>query len=731
MGSAKRDMSSPQKRAWIENQKSEAVCAWSRGASAVVRDTILLDGGIMSFSRLLEGGGVGDPDVEDRRVMYALDLKRPFDLNINISHAFTTIQKDTVAPTVVDGALLGNNYQVALYGGAIEDSVAGSYPPAQSIGKYQLYSSGSGTFGGPSWALENLQNNVHRYVRRGTSLNIPSENTAFYIGGLRNGNVTWGEIRDSRRAPYKADVLSNIMIKADMSVAGIIKWENITMRDFPLRYDAASVWLPVGKKGTIAVLGGITNGFDRDNGVASSDKDAIEKLGGIAEKLIKTVSLYDIDAKQWYSQDTTGDVPLPTAGHCAVAVSAEDGKSHHIYIYGGWRGYTTIGTFFDTVYVLSLPSFTWTKVSDGSAGRYSHKCHQVAATKMMVLGGRSPTQGSCVPNFIRVFNLNTLEWESRYDPGNKDDKFIVPKKVTDNIAMTSNDVNEDVQKLIGTPYAGKLTSPFPYERAEAIDPDVTNKPADTDEGKDGDNDKSGGGSSIPKYVPPLLGVLLGLFTLAVILCGILFCIRRKKRSRNDAPTEASTVRRSRQTWNWLAGIYGDEKRNPQYYNNSQDDIDYTAAPLDEHRGFFEPGQKVQGDQASEMHSDLHSVMISPASTATQVRSPPMGATLSESDSKPLYELEDSFSSPAVELPANPLDQISEVCGDEPVRHPQSPTSPVTPTFETPMVRTPGTMMSDADDYMSIGALEKEMGGGPPLPTTQPRQSDEDEGRSKN
>jgi len=704
-------------RAWIENQVSETMCQWWRGQSAVIKDTLIIDGGNLEFSRILGNGAVGRPDTADRRTMYALDLKRPFDTNKNISRVFTSIEKDSLAVTVLDGSLLANDYELVMFGGARPDMAVGAYSSGDTVATYQLYSSGTGTFSKPIWNFAQLDKGVHRYVRRGAYVSVPSENLGFYIGGLTNQSAT--EIRDTSQTKYMAPDLSPALIKADMGNPGQISWKNITMDsdDVPLRFDAAAVWLPFGKKGSIALLGGVSDSEDKDEPLSTTDKTAREKVATIAAGLIRNVNLYDIDTGKWYKQETSGDVPPPIGGHCAVAVTAEDGKSHHIYVYGGWRAYTVSG-YYDKVYVLSLPSFIWTEVADGDAGRYSHKCHQVAANKMMIVGGRAATRGSCLAKFVRVFNLNSLEWEDRYDPGNKDAKFIVNQKITDRIASTSVDVGSDVKKLMGIAYAGKVQNLFPYPRGEAIDPDVTTKPGDEGDGESGENKKSGGGSSIPKYVPPLLGVLLGLFAVAVILCGILFCIRRRK-SKHGAPTETSTVRRSRQTWTWLLGT--DEKRNPHYFNSSQEDIDYTAAPVDEHRGFFEPGQ--HKSTTHDQTSDLHSVMISPASTATQVRSPPTGAALSESDSKPLYELEDSFSSPAVELPANPLDQISEVCGDEPVRHPQSPTSPATPAFETPAVRTPGTMMSDADDYMSIGALEKEMGGGPPIPSTKPGSSD--------
>jgi len=67
---------------------------------------------------------------------------------------------------------------------------------------------------------------------------------------------------------------------------------------------------------------------------------------------------------------------------------------------------------------------------------------------------------------------------------------------------------------------------------------------------------------VPSYLPPLLGAILGLLVLITILCAVLFCLRRKRaqQKRLQSDSAASTVRKNRQTWSWLLGVYGDEKR---------------------------------------------------------------------------------------------------------------------------------------------------------------------------
>lgn len=67
---------------------------------------------------------------------------------------------------------------------------------------------------------------------------------------------------------------------------------------------------------------------------------------------------------------------------------------------------------------------------------------------------------------------------------------------------------------------------------------------------------------MPGYIPPLLGAILGLLGVITILCAVLFWLRRKKQQLKllQSDSAASSVRKNRQTWSWLLGVYGDEKR---------------------------------------------------------------------------------------------------------------------------------------------------------------------------
>ncbi|CAN9342729.1 unnamed protein product [Alternaria alternata] len=55
------------------------------------------------------------------------------------------------------------------------------------------------------------------------------------------------------------------------------------------------------------------------------------------------------------------------------------------YIYGGYDPVQAI--MYDDVYVLSLPSFTWTKVYSGNDSRFGHSCHSAGVRHMIRIGG--------------------------------------------------------------------------------------------------------------------------------------------------------------------------------------------------------------------------------------------------------------------------------------------------------------------------------------------------------
>ncbi|KAJ6116155.1 hypothetical protein N7523_005577 [Penicillium sp. IBT 18751x] len=152
-----------------------------------------------------------------------------------------------------------------------------------------------------------------------------------------------------------------------------------------------------------------------------------------------TIPIYDIAQDQWYLQNTTGDTPSSArASFCSTLASASDGSSHNVYIYGGYNGQNSSAAPFDSVYILSLPSFIWIKAYTGNPrhGRSGHQCFGVLPSHMLVVGGLHKDPSICLDGgIIQTFSLNDLEFQTEYSP-NAVEEYLVPNVVTKQIGGT-------------------------------------------------------------------------------------------------------------------------------------------------------------------------------------------------------------------------------------------------------------------------------------------------------
>lgn len=105
---------------------------------------------------------------------------------------------------------------------------------------------------------------------------------------------------------------------------------------------------------------------------------------------------------------------------------------------------------YDDVYVLSLPSFTWTKVYTGNSSRFGHTCHYATARHMMRIGGSRDadtyaieTTGKlpdldtlkCDPQGgVALFDMSDCTWGSLYDTNAL--AYEIPTKVVEKIGGT-------------------------------------------------------------------------------------------------------------------------------------------------------------------------------------------------------------------------------------------------------------------------------------------------------
>ncbi|KAI9774570.1 MAG: hypothetical protein M1840_002819 [Geoglossum simile] len=534
------------------------MCTWKEPRSAVIRDTMYLDGGLLSFLRGMEDGTYDEVDVDQgsRQYLYYINFSQPFNTSQNASEVIRYIVKppNNLAPTFYDGAMFANDYELMLYGGLLPLTDSASALDARRVISYEKYQHFSAHR--PNWAEGpynfDLPPNMTRYITQGASVSVPSENLAFYFSGMRGSD--WGEIKKSvlTSGNFSADTL----ISVDMAMMRSEKWDNKTLpSQIPGRANAELVWIPVTTQGVLLAIGGVLNPDDEH---LPTDQQYVQS-GIVSPTYMQDIAIYDIYNQKWYTQKASGDTPGALTQFCSVVASAKDGSSHSVYIYGGYDAQKD-PTYSDDVYVLSVPSFIWTKVYSGKQehARVRHKCSRPYPDQMFVVGGNNlaamdkPT--NCLDGgMIEIFNLNNLTWQTQYDPDIWSE-YEIPSAVLKNIggnadggATTVSPSNWDdsaLPSLFSAKYSGSITTHYPYPTAPTSP--HPEKPAPTSHSK----------GSIPRWVAPFLGVVLGLVAIsAIVTC---FLLRRHPRSERGTSGSQSGFQRNR-LLSWLASTTGTTK----------------------------------------------------------------------------------------------------------------------------------------------------------------------------
>ena len=148
------------------------------------------------------------------------------------------------------------------------------------------------------------------------------------------------------------------------------------------------------------------------------------------------MSIYDIAARTWHWQTTTGDTPPDSILSCITGVKS-DRDTYEIFLFGGQNDTLVLGpslesagdeaeqSDFRTVYILSLPGFVWFKTSARSAQpRACHTCELIGNRQMMGIGGLDPTAAGLTeaeaqidlwPQSLGIFDLVELQWTGGYN----------------------------------------------------------------------------------------------------------------------------------------------------------------------------------------------------------------------------------------------------------------------------------------------------------------------------
>ncbi|OMP85498.1 Host cell factor [Diplodia seriata] len=306
----------------------------------------------------------------------------------------------------------------------------------------------------------------------------------------------------------------------------------------------------------------------------------------------------------WYRQSATGDIPPPRSDFCIVAASAPDNSSHNIYLYGGIdpTNTTTGPILYDDIYILSLPSFTWTRVFGGESPRWGHTCHLVGNRQMLTVGGTIDafvydveTQTQTTINAsaltcdwetkgVAVLDMSTMKWGSVFDA------YAAAYRVPDAVVGA-----------IGGGAEGGATATAPaggFDEtvvAAMFSPRVAATPPSGDSGA-ADTDSGDAGT--------VAGAVVGGLVAVGLLLGICLCIlRKKKRAREKAREEED---RNRNTEGYQGMGYPEFPDASRYELNGQGHVpEMTGGALaHELHATEEPMELASSHRPFELSTDL-------------------------------------------------------------------------------------------------------------------------------
>ena len=342
-------------------------------------------------------------------------------------------------------------------------------------------------------------------------MNVPSESLGFYFSGLVASN--WGQLVYNADSGELPTILASWMIQINMSNPLKPEGVNLTLHEnVPPRAGAELVWIPVSSKGVLIAIGGLTtlNAPDLSINLTSSRNSA---------NFMASLPVYDIASKTWFIQNTTGGPPSPRAQFCSIMTNATDSSSFEIYIFGGTDGTGNSPSSLGDMWVLSVPSFTWTLVysADGTHNRDSHACVRPYPDQMFVIGGENAPYGGCTDSTIDVFNLTNLTWMNKYDP-TVYSEYKIPPAVSSTISATptASGMDPTLLALLQKTYSTSITTYYPYATATPQNP-----------GAPSTSPSPGLGNHKSNHLGAILGSVLGALGLLFIILAI-WCFRRRK-----------------------------------------------------------------------------------------------------------------------------------------------------------------------------------------------------------
>lgn len=272
----------------------------------------------------------------------------------------------------------------------------------------------------PLWSFDNETQNWDQFdlgqlktPSNGLSTEAPDQGLAFYM----NGQIDNGTDPDTWATGDATTLLNGMMVidLVNQTAKNISTQGMVTAHP---RVGGSFEYLPhVGDSGALVAMGGRV--YPDTQTPTSQTRGQLLTFDNVE---IFDIASYLRDSASngtWYQQPTAGDIPPPRIDSCTVTASSPDNTTHDIYMYGGWDPTGDITRWYDDIYVLSLPSFTWAKMFSAESPRYGHTCHLVGR-QLLTIGGHNVRRNitdmcDWETQSIAVLDLPSMTWGSVFN----------------------------------------------------------------------------------------------------------------------------------------------------------------------------------------------------------------------------------------------------------------------------------------------------------------------------
>lgn len=368
--------------------------------SVVKNDVLHVYGGIQTFNVPKLDIKATNNTLGYNPFLLQVDLSSSWDWHNNISWRSIDVVDNPKTGAHVRHAMVNG----AMYAGPYNSTNIWTYGGTTFRGNQSFLNSNK-TYANqyPLWSFDNDTNNWDQFdlrqrqtPSRGLSAEAPDQGLAFYL----NGQTDNGTEPNTWVGGDSTSLLEGMMV-IDLVHQTAKNVSTPSLRTSQPRSSGSMQYVPgVGDSGVLVALGGRMYGGMRT--LTSQEKGSLLTFDTID---VYDIASYHSDAMSngtWYQQRASGEIPPPRIDTCTVVASAPDNSSHNIYIYGGWDPTGNQNKWYDDIYVLSLPSFTWIKMYEAESPRYGHTCHLVGR-QLLTVGGHN----------IRRNQTNMCDWETQ------------------------------------------------------------------------------------------------------------------------------------------------------------------------------------------------------------------------------------------------------------------------------------------------------------------------------